>query len=95
MFWIESDAGVAVTVPINLIADLEFSDLWFIVDTLCDSPSTDSAKRVICACDPVVETYVRLSIFAFEIFVLSEVGGQVKDVCGGSAYDVISLEVEI
>jgi hypothetical protein len=31
----------------------------------------------------------------FEIFVLREAGGQVKDVCGGSAYDVISLEEEI
>lgn len=41
------------------------------------------------------ETYVRRSLLVFDIFVLSEVGGQVKDVCGGSAYDVINLDEDI
>lgn len=60
-----------------------------------EGPSADSVNKVICDSDPVVETYVRRSNFAFEIFILSEVGEQVKDVCGGSAYVVISLEEAI
>jgi hypothetical protein len=74
---------------------LEFSTFWYNVDVSFEGPSVVSVKRVICARDPAVETYVRRSNLAFEIFVLNEVGGQVKDVCGGSAYDVISLDEDI
>lgn len=41
----------------------------------------------------LVETYVRRSIpFLPEFFKRTEQGGQVKDDCGGRAYEVISFE---
>lgn len=43
----------------------------------------------------MVETYVRRSTLCLEIFVRMDVGGQVKDVCGGSAYEVINFEEDI
>ena len=58
-------------------------------------PSVVSVKRVTCGWDPVVETYVRRWILDFESLVLSEVGAQVKYVCGGNAYEVMSFEEEI
>lgn len=74
---------------------MELPTFWLAVDELFDSPSVVSENRVTCGCGPAVETYVRRWILLFEVFVLREVGGQVKDVCGGSAYDVMSLEEEI
>jgi hypothetical protein len=79
----------------NTICSLAFPTFWFVVDDLFEEPSVISEKTVTCGCDPVVETYVRRWILLFEIFVLREVGGQVKDVCGGNAYEVMSLEEEI
>ena len=67
----------------------------FVVDDSFEVPSVVSEKRVTCGCGPVVETYVRRWILDFEIFVLSEAGAQVKVVCGGNAYEVMSLEEEI
>ncbi len=58
-------------------------------------PSVISENREICDCGPAVETYVRRSTLVFEILVRIEAGAQVKDVCGGSAYEVINLEEEI
>lgn len=62
-------------------------------------PTVTSWNRVTCvsvrAPDPFVETYVLLSSCFLEIRVLTEHGEQVKDVCGGSAYDVTSLDAEI
>lgn len=60
-----------------------------------DGPSITSLNTVTCACVPEVAAYVRRSACVFEIRVLKEHGAQVKDDCGGSAYDVISLEEEI
>jgi len=42
-----------------------------------------------------VDAYVRRSVLLLEIRVRNEVGGQVKDDCGGKAYEVINLEDEI
>lgn len=58
-------------------------------------PSEVSQKRDICACSPVVETYVLRSTLFLVVFVLVEAGGQVKVDCGGSAYEVINLEEAI
>lgn len=62
---------------------------------MLEGPSTLSKNRVTSGRTPVVETYVRRSNWLFEILVLSEIGGQVKEVCGGSAYEVISLDADI
>ena len=92
---VTSDPWTAVTIPIKTICSLEFPTFWLIVDELFKGPSVVSENRVTCGCDPVVETYVRRWILDFECLVLSEVGAQVKDVCGGNAYEVMSLEEEI
>jgi hypothetical protein len=59
-----------------------------------ESVSVNSVKSVICARGTLVETYVRRSTLVFEIRVLRELGGQVRDDCGGSAYEVINFEFD-
>lgn len=58
-------------------------------------PSVISRKSVTCDCVPAVDAYVRRSTLCFEIRVLNELGEQVKDDCGGRAYDVINLDEDI
>ena len=87
---------VAVTVPRKSIGWVEFSTSRVaVVEVEAVGPSALSQKREICACAPVVETYVRRSILVLEVLDLVDVGGQVKMDCGGSAYEVINLDEAI
>ncbi len=63
--------------------------------TLPVAPSdvVESRKSVMSEVVSVVETYVLRSVLSLPAFLNRiEQGGQVKDDCGGSAYDVISFE---
>tara|TARA_R110002060_G_scaffold57739_6_gene67955 strand:+ start:74 stop:367 length:294 start_codon:yes stop_codon:yes gene_type:complete len=86
---------VAVIVPKYTTAFWEFPDLEFFVSEVGASrPFVVSWNRVSPDCDPLVETYVRRSTLVFDTRVRRELGGQVKEDCGGSAYEVMSLEEE-
>lgn len=57
----------------------------FVEEVEGSKPSVDSWNSVSPDWDPLVETYVRRSTLLFEIRVRRELGGHVKEDCGGSA----------
>lgn len=72
------------------------SALWNIfstVDSFVSSDAVESRNSVRLEVALCVETYVRRSMLFFPvIFKRTEQGGQVKDDCGGRAYEVMSFE---